>query len=228
MSDNQYYDSDQEAAEARDRINRILRGGAGADESSSLDSGDPLGDSEALARARARMRPSRANLGAQEEVEQPVMRSRVSGGQAPARSQQALVVIGGIVAVGVLLVVVLWVAAPLLRGEGISLPFLATATATPTITPTPTETPTVTPTATKEAPSTLALPNLTCIFQGGTGCSDYCADAANAGECQAAKDFINAQGANADVWFECVSPGPGPNVGNELECLRDAWRANNP
>lgn len=230
MSDNEYYDSEQEAADARDRINRILRGGAGggADQPAPLDSEDPLGDSEALARARAKLRPSRADIGAQEASEQPVVRSRVSTGRAPVRSQQALIVIGGVVAAGVLLVVILLIAAPLLRGEGISLPFFGTATPTPTITPTPTATPTITPTATKSAPSTLSLPNLTCIYQSGTGCFDYCADTANDAECKAARDFIGAQGANADVWFKCVSPGTGPNVGNPLECLRDAWRANNP
>lgn len=228
MSDNQYYDSDEEAAEARDRINRILRGGAGAEETPGVGSSDPLGDSEALERARAKMRPSRADLGAPEAYEQPAVRSRVSTSRAPARTQQALIVIGGVVAAGVLLVLILLIAAPLLRGEGISLPFLGTATPTPTITPTPTETPTITPTATKTAPSTLSLPNLPCIFQSGTGCFDYCADTANAAECQAAKDFIGAQGANPDVWFQCVSPSSGPNVGNPLECLRDAWRANNP
>lgn len=228
MSDNQYNDSDQEAADARDRIDRILRGDAGAGEPSSIDSGDPLGDSEALARARSRRGPSRANLGAEAVSEQPVIRSRVGAGPAPSRARQALMVIGGVVAAGVLLVVVLLLAAPLLRGESVGIPFLATATSTPTITPTPTETPTVTPTATKTAPSTLALPNLPCIFQSGTGCFDYCADAENAAVCQAAREFIGAQGADANAWFQCVSPSSGPNVGNPLECLRDAWRANNP
>jgi hypothetical protein len=229
MSDNQYDDSDQEASEARDRINRILRGGASgdADLPASMDSEDPLGDSEALARARAKLRPSRANLPAEQE---PVLRSRVSTGLAPTRSRQALMVIGGVVAAGVLLVIVLLLAAPLLRGEGINLPFIATATPTSTTTPTPTATATetLTPTPTKAAPSTLSLPNLTCIYQSGTGCFDYCADTANAGECQSAREFISAQGANPEVWFQCVSPGTGPNVGNPLECLRDAWRATNP
>lgn len=232
MSDNQYNDSEEEAAEARDRINRILRGsaGAGAEQPSQTDSGDLLGDSEALDRARARLRPSRAGLGAEQYPEQPVEPSRVSRGAAPARTQQALIVIGGVVAVGVLLVVVLLLVAPLLSGQGggITLPFFPTATPTPTITPTATVTPTITPTATKAAPSTLSLPNLTCIYQSGTGCFDYCADAANAAECKAARDFISAQGANPDVWFQCVSPSSGPNVGNPLECLRNAWRANNP
>ncbi|MBN1310850.1 MAG: hypothetical protein JXB30_05460 [Anaerolineae bacterium] len=227
MSDNQYNDSGSEADEARDRINRILRGGgAGADQPVG-DMDDPLGDSEALSRARARVRSSRASLGAEEPAEDPFARSRA---RTPGRANQALIVIGGVVGAGLLLVLVLVFIVPLLTGGGggLSLPFLATATPTPTITPTPTATATATATPTKMAPSTLSLPNLTCIYQSDVGCYDYCNDPANADECQGAKDFVAAQGADPEVWLQCVAPGPGPNVGNELECLRDAWRANNP
>jgi len=228
MSDNQYDDSGREADEARDRINRILRGGgSGAEQPPVGDMDDPLGDSEALSRARARIGSSRANLGAEEPAADPFAASRA---RTPGRANQALIVIGGVVGVGLLLVVVLALAVPALTGEGggLSLPFLATATPTPTITPTPTATATATATPTKTAPSTLSLPNLTCIYQSDTGCLDYCNDAANTDECQGAKDFVSAQGADPDVWLQCVAPAAGPNLGEPLECLRDAWRANNP
>jgi hypothetical protein len=224
MSDNQYDDGGREADEARDRINRILRGGgSGAEQPPVGDMDDPLGDSEALSRARARVRSSRADLGAEEPAEDPFAASRA---RTPGRSNQALIVIGGVVGVGVLLVLALVVVVPLLTGGGV--PFLSTATPTPTITPTPTATATPTATPTKTAPSTLSLPNLTCIYLSDTGCLDYCGDEANKDECQGAKDFVSAQGADPDVWLQCVAPAAGPNVGEPLECLRDAWRANNP
>ncbi|MBN1429475.1 MAG: hypothetical protein JXB07_13965 [Anaerolineae bacterium] len=228
MSDNQYNDSGREADEARERINRILRGGgSGAEQQSVEDMDDPLGGSEALSRARSRVRSSRANLGVEEPSEDPFAhsRARTSGGV-----NKAIIVIGGVVVAGVLLVLALLVVVPLLTGGGgtIALPFLATATSTPTITPTATATATVTPTATKTAPSTLQLPNLTCIYQSGTGCFDYCNDPANSDECQGAKNFVSAQAADPDVWLQCISPGSGANVGEPLECLRDAWRVKNP
>lgn len=113
-----------------------------------------------------------------------------------------------------------------------NLPFLPTATATLTPTPTPTATPTVTPTPsptpTPEVPF-LALPPLACAYTTqGIGCFEYCSDPANAEECSEARDFVSAQDADAEYWLNCISPGPGPNVGNPQVCLEEAWRLLNP
>jgi hypothetical protein len=152
-----------------------------------------------------------------------------AGVPASNRGRQAILVIGGVVAIGVVIVLVLFLISTMSAGGGISLPFLATATATPTATstatPVPTETPTATPT--KEAPA-LALPPLTCIFQSGAGCFDYCQQPENEGECNSARDFVTAQGADPAIWLNCIASGPGPNTGNPQKCLEDAWRTNNP
>jgi hypothetical protein len=87
--------------------------------------------------------------------------------------------------------------------------------------------PTETPTPTRIAP-VLNLPPLTCIFQSGMGCYDYCNDSANNAECQAAWDFVEAQEADPDVFFQCLGTQPGPNTGDAEECLKEAWRADNP
>jgi hypothetical protein len=91
--------------------------------------------------------------------------------------------------------------------------------------PTTTVEPSATPT--RVAPS-LNLPPLTCIFQSGPGCFDYCADPANQSECQAAYDFVEAQGADSALWISCIAPASGPNVGNPQDCLEQAWRSRNP
>jgi hypothetical protein len=141
----------------------------------------------------------------------------------------ALTMIGGLVAVGILIVVVLVLVAGMVSGGGIGIPLFATRTPTPTATPlaTDTPTPTLTLTPTRTAPN-LALPPLTCIFQSGTGCFDYCQEPANLNECNSARDFVRAQGADPEAWFRCLSPGPGPNQGNPQDCLRQAWYAANP
>jgi hypothetical protein len=140
---------------------------------------------------------------------------------------QALTLIGGIVGVGVLIVVIIVLAAGALGGNGIRLPGMATATPTATATPIATETSIPSATPTKQAPN-LALPPLTCIYQSGGGCFDYCQQAGNASECNSARSFIEAQGADFDAWMRCVSPGSGPNTGNPQDCLRQAWYSNNP
>ena len=135
--------------------------------------------------------------------------------------RRALIIMGGIIALGLMVVLAVILLGGLAQGGTINLPFFPTAT--PTASPTPL--PTLTPTPTKVAPN-LQLPQLTCIFIG-EGCFNYCQNAANAAECSGAKDFIRAQGANPDVWFQCIAPAAG-QVGEPKKCLEDAWRANNP
>jgi hypothetical protein len=162
-------------------------------------------------------------------------RAGKTSGPQSARGSQAFIVIGGIVAVGLVIVAGIAAISVLNRGgfgggTGGGLPGLfqpATETPVPTETATSTPEPTLTPTATKEAPA-LSLPPLTCIFQSGQGCFDYCADDGNRSECNAARDFVEAQGVDPDFFFNCLSPGSGPNEGNPQTCLDDAWRERNP
>lgn len=226
MGGDPYNDAETERREAEERIRRIREGGAGHPP----ESGGPGADVESEALRRARERARRLREGLEEPV--PPTPSRVTpprprGGLG--RTSQAFVVIGGVVAVGVVIVLIIALLASLSGGRGISLPFLNTATPTATATPTETPTPpaTDTPTPTKVAPN-LALPPLTCIFQSGIGCYDYCQNPANAAECQSAKAFVQAQNADPDFWLNCIAPGPGPNVGNPQRCLEDAWRKLNP
>src|SRR5687767_1981420 len=87
---------------------------------------------------------------------QPTSRARVemdSGRAMPAprpggARNQALMMVGGLVVLGLIIVGAIIALAGIFGGKGIALPFLATATPTATITPTPTNTPTPTPTAT--------------------------------------------------------------------------------
>lgn len=211
----QFDDSQDEFEAAEDRIRSIREGGGAEDEG--------LGAAEAGGSRADRLRDSI------DDEPQP-------RGGAPARrtttnrGRQAVIVIGGLVAIGILIVLIIFLASSLF-GEGGGLPFLATATPTPTATsvPTATPTPTSTPTPTREAPSDLALPPLSCIFSSEAGgCFDYCQNPDNQAECASARDFIEAQNADADYWFECVAPGPGPNEGNPNECLKEAWREANP
>ncbi len=219
MSD--YYDSDDEMDAAADRIARIRGGGSAGSPDAGGGSFDEV-DSDALSRARSRARTARQVLG--EDEPEPRGRASTGGGS---RSRQAIIIIGGVVGVGVILVLVLLLVSTLGGGGGLHL--FATATPTPTYTPTPTETPipTETPTPTKPAPA-LPLPPLTCIFQSGSGCFDYCNDPANTGECNGARDFVQALSADPDVFFQCLGTQPGANTGNAQECLEDAWRAANP
>ncbi len=227
MSDN--FSSDEERRLAEERIEQIRRGGgqvppAGRASAGYDESAEDV-ESEALARARAR---ARATLGYDEPAKAPAARARAPEARA-GRGNQAIIVIGGVVLLGVLIVVVLFLVSNMSGGTlgGLFNPATPTATPTVTFTPSPTETPTPTATATRVAPR-LDLPNLTCIYQSGVGCYDYCQNPDNAAECQAARAQIQQQGANPDVWFQCMAPGPGPNVGRPLECLEQAWRAANP
>lgn len=210
----QLYGGGQEPDDAQDRIDRIRRGGA-----SQPPQPEPMPEPEPT------RVPSRATGSSRRmSTDQPRSASRSRGGQ-------AVLFIGAIVGIGVLVVlglVLFNMFAGGGGGQGLSLPFSATDTPTPTatFTPTPTPTETPTPTATPEPPD-LTLPPLACIFQSGEGCFDYCAKAENEGECTSARDFITAQDADPDVWFECLSPGSGENVGNPQQCLEQAWFANN-
>jgi hypothetical protein len=223
MSD--YYEPDDEMDAAADRIARIRGGGSAGPPPAGRGEFEEV-DSDALSRARSRARTARQVLG-EEELE-----PRGRAGRAPAgggtRSRQAIIIIGGVVGLGVILVVVIFLVSRLGGGGG-GFNLFATDTPTPTFTPTPTETPlpTETPTPTKVAPA-LNLPPLTCIFQSGAGCFDYCNDPANANECQGARDFVQAQSADPDVFFQCLGTQSGPNSGEAQECLKEAWRAANP
>ena len=220
MSDNWDQNSEDEAAAAQDRINRIVGGGAARGGESGGQS-ESMGESEALRRMRERR--GGAEAGGQAGGSMPT--SRATGSRPGVRGQQAIVIIGGVVVIGILIVLLLLVVLPgVSGGDGptINLPFLPTATFTPS------STPTVTPTATSTVPP-LSLPNLTCIFQGSVGgCLDYCTNLANDAECDAARDVLERQSVDFDVWLHCVAPAPGPNVGNPQTCLEDAWRQSNP
>ncbi len=228
MRDDDIYESEEERRAAEERIRRI-RGEGEPPPSSPLPSSRAFDDSldaesEAAERVRARARAARAALEPEPSPRARPASRRVSAGGG--RSQQGLLIIGGLVLIGIVIVVVLLLVSML--GGG-TLPFGATAT--PTSTPTPTETPTPiateTPTPTRPAPN-LALPPLTCIFQSGVGCFEYCQSPDNAAECNSAKAFVRAQNADPDLWLSCIAPGPGPNVGNPQACLEDAWRSLNP
>ncbi len=223
MGDDQFYSGDEEREAAEDRIARIRAGSSAAPPARSTGASDEL-ESEAVSRVQARGRLMRATLEDVSVERAPMGRARGRG-----RTGQAVVIIGGVVGIGIVLLIIIALVSALAGGGGISLPFIATKTPTPlpTATATPTPLPTETPTPTKVAPR-LNLPNLTCIFQSGQGCADYCQDSANANECGAARRFVEAQGADFDFWLSCVAPGPGPNVGNPQTCLEDAWRKKNP
>lgn len=224
MSSNQYDDGEQEAADAQDRINRILNGGAAQDAPQQGGvSDDPLGGAP---RVELRSRAARSALGLDQPA-QPQQRMS-SGGRAPAgRARQAIIVIGGVLVLGVLVVVVLIVAASIAsRGGGaapIALPFFSTATPTSTATPLPTSTPT--PTATVPP---LALPNLTCLVQTTPGCLDYCQNIDNLKECDQARIQVEGEGADFTAFLKCLEPAPGANTGNPQTCLEAAYRAKNP
>ena len=213
MSDRGFGDRG-EPEDARSRIERIRQGQQQQSEQPAYDEQDDFATD-------SRVQPGAGRIPSTE----PAPRRAPSG----STGSRALLFIGGIVGIGVIVVLVIVLLSGVLTGGGggVNLPFGATETPIPTATLTPSPTPTEMPTATATpAPPNLSLPPLTCIFQSGTGCSDYCADAENEQECTAARDFIAAQEADPDVWFECLSPGPGANVGNPQECLVEAWYAN--
>lgn len=212
-------EGEDERAAAEDRIRRIRDGGAVGGAEPAADLGEPEVANEVRSRARA----TRRALGLDEsdgEASQSSRTTQASGGTG--RAGQGVIVIGGLVVIGVIIVLMI-LAVSALTGRG-SVLTPATETPIPTATVPPTETP---PAATQAAPS-LALPPLTCIFQSNVGCYDYCQATENADECQSARDFIEAQNADPDAWFECLAPGPGPNVGNPQACLEEAWHARNP
>ncbi len=227
---NDYLRPEDEQEEAKNRIDEIRKGGGQSQSSSGSQSGSyddsfDLGESDAVSRARGRAASARARLN---NDSRSMGSSRTADSADSPRSSQALLWIGGFVLAGIVLVLLLVLISPILRGEPINIPGLATKTPTPTVTPPATETPTatLTLTPTRVAPE-LALPPLTCIFQSGAGCFDYCQQADNLSECNSAKSFVQAQGADPEVWFKCLSPGTGPNEGNPQDCLRQAWYAAN-
>ena len=221
-------DSEEEAAEAQDRINQILGGGGSSqqnqqqpqqDESYSEPyTDDPLGGTP---RVELRSRAARQALGYDDQQQSGQGRQRQRQPGAAPRAQQAIVVVGGILAVGVVVVIVIILIANLAKpgGAPISLPFSATATPTPTDTPTATITPIPTPTI-----PPLQLPNLTCLVQSQTGCLDYCQNVANLKECDQARDTVETQGADFTAFLKCLQPAAGPNTGNPQSCLETAYR----
>lgn len=227
MGNDQYYSPNGEEETPEDRIRRIREGGASQPPPQPSIDEEPIVSGGRASRSE-QMRQEISGRGSRAAASQARQASTATA-PASSRGRQAILVIGGVVAIGVVIVLVLFVISAMSRGGGISLPFLATATATPTATSTATPVPTETPTATatKEAPA-LALPPLTCIFQSGVGCFDYCQQPENEGECNSARDFVAAQGADPAVWLDCIASGPGPNTGNPQKCLEDAWRSNNP
>jgi len=230
MGNDPYNPPSGEEETPEERIRRIREGGSAQPPSQPEPAieEDPILSSGRASRSE-QLRQELTGRGSQSAASQSGSRISSASTAPSNRGRQAIIVIGGVVAVGVLIVLVLFLISAMSGGGGVSIPFLATATATPTATntatPLPTETPTATPT--KEAPA-LALPPLTCIFQSGVGCFDYCQQPANEGECNSARDFVTAQGADPFVWLDCIASGPGPNTGNPQKCLEDAWRANNP
>lgn len=223
MSD--YFDPEDEAAAAQDRIDRIRRGGSAtpADVGGAEQGIDDL-SGDAVSRARARARTTRAALVGEEPIQ---ARSRAAVSAPAGRGRQAIIVIGGVVGIGVVVLVVVILATQLIGGGGPGLFVRATATPTPTETPIPSPTPTETPTPTPKPPD-LQLPGLGCYYQSGVSCYDYCQLAENVDECDGAKRFVGAQGADPDVWFQCIAPGPGVVVDNPQQCLIDAWYAAHP
>jgi hypothetical protein len=159
------------------------------------------------------------------ETRAPVDRAAPRG-----RGRQAIVVIGGVVAIGVLIVLIIVMIGALTGNGGVQLPGAATETpvATPTEPATNTPVPTETATPTREVPEQLSLPGLDCIYQSGQGCYDYCAEPGHVDTCNAARAFLDAEGVDPDAWFNCFSPGPGLNQGDALDCLEQAWRVRNP
>lgn len=228
MGNDPYYPPNGEEETPEERIRRIREGGAAEPAPQ-----PPVEEEPVVSRGRPsrseQLREELTGRGSQAASSRARTQPAAAGAPGANRGRQAVLVIGGVVAIGVLIVLVIFLIGTMRGGGGISLPFLATATSTPTATSTATPMPTETPTATatKEAPS-LALPPLTCIFQSGVGCFDYCQQAENETECNSARDFVSAQGADPAVWLECIASGPGPNTGNPQKCLEDAWRANNP
>ncbi len=230
MGSDQFLRPEDEQDEANRRIEEIRRGGStsASGRAASYEEEAQEGyESEAVSRARGRAAAARARLGLGAE---PESRARKPASRAGTRSGiSALTMIGGLVGLGIVIVIILVLVAQAASGGGLAIPLFATKTPTPTPTPPATETPTPTLTLTPTRPApNLALPPLTCIFQSGTGCFDYCQQPANLSECNSAKDFVRAQGADPDVWLTCLAPGPGPNQGNPQDCLRQAWYAANP
>ncbi len=221
MSDRRFGNPD-EPEDARERIERIKRGGQQPQPQPDREL-EYYPESEPQTQQSA---PGMSRGGRVPAVEPARPAPAPEPKPAPGRGTQAILFIGAVVGIGVIVVLALVLLSGVLTGGGITLPFGATDTPTPTATFTPTATPTETPTPTPTPPPPrLSLPPLTCIFQSGVGCFDYCQAAENAQECQAAKDFVAAQGADPDAWFTCLSPGPGANVGNPQECLVQAWYA---
>lgn len=220
MGNDDYYRPDDEQEAAQDRIDRIRSGGTRAPEPEPRGRGRVSDDYEPP-REEPRARPERRRRSEDLDMPEPQL--------SPTQGQKAVLLIGGVVLLGILAVIVIILLSGGFGDLGLDLPLGATDTPTPTNTPTATPEPTatITPSPTPPPPD-LAIPPLTCIFQSGTGCFDYCNDTANQAECTGAANFLQAQGVDSDVFFECLSPGPGANQGNPQECLREGWYAANP
>lgn len=223
-NDSFHEDGEEERSAAEDRIRRIRNGSTTAGGAAgSTDSPADLGEPEALNQVRSRARATRQALGLDDSSNQATAPQQTAqAGNGAGRTGQGIIVIGGLIVIGLIVVAMIFAIAAL-TGRG---SVLARATETPI--PTATLPPTETAPAPTQAPPSLALPPLTCIFQSSTGCYDYCQAEENATECQSAREFIEAQNADADAWFECLAPGPGANVGNPQACLEEAWHARNP
>ena len=225
MGNNQNYDDgEEEAAEAQNRIDRILGGGGASQPQNPQQpqqdgsySDDPLGGAP---RVELHSRAARSALG----YDQPQggQQSRQGQDKPSPRAQQAIMIVGGILVLGVVVVVVIILLASALKpgAAPIVLPFISTATPTPTDTPTPTVTPTPEPTL-----PPLSLPNLTCLVQSQTGCLDYCQNVSNLQECDAARNTVETiDHADFTAFLKCLEPTTGPNTGNPQTCLENAYR----
>jgi hypothetical protein len=211
---------DDEVDAAASRIDQIVSGGGAAAPQRDRYQEESLDEvrSDALDRARGRAGSARSRLGLDEPQPKQQSRARASGGEGgTARTQQAIMLIGGLVVAGIVIVAIVLFA---FGQGGAALPFLATATPTPTDTPTPT--PTLTPTPT--VPADLVVPGLACIFQT-TGCAAYCAQPENITECNTARANLEGKGVNADVFFQCLAETPMSVETRVIDCLHKGYYA---
>lgn len=206
MSDN-FTRPEDEQEEAKSRLDRIRGGGA-----------SPPPPPPAAPRGRV-------TPGAYDE--EPAPRRRAGTVPSPARSANWMLIIGGLALAGLVIAGLILLLSGVLGGGG-ALPFMATDTPTPTLTPTATATATETPTPTATATvPPIDIPGLSCLFDANVTCYDFCQNTVNTPRCQDARARIAAQGVDADVWWNCVAPGPGVE-GDPIACAEEAWRAAHP
>jgi hypothetical protein len=119
---------------------------------------------------------------------------------------------------------------PTITLQGIVLPSLPTLPPAEQATAEPAQ-PTLLPTPIVTlAPEQLVLPPLACLYQQlPGGCTTYCqAGGNNAVECEAARAYVEIQGADFDVFLACVSAESRPEDKTPQDCLQDAWQAVHP